>query len=83
MERNIIFCADGTWNSPDQDEDADGLPDTTNVYKLFLTLEGSDPAGSLKLENEQEKELRAGGLVQIAKYIHGVGDSSNPIKHCL
>jgi len=81
MERNIIFCADGTWNSPDQDEDADGLPDTTNVYKLFLTLEGSDPAGSLKLENEQEKELRAGGLVQIAKYIHGVGDSSNPIKH--
>ncbi len=83
MEKKIIFLADGTWNSPDQDEDSDGSPDYTNVYKLFLTLEGNDPAGSVKLEREQEKELRAEGMVQIAKYIHGVGDSSNPIKRIM
>src|SRR5712691_2395309 len=83
MEKNIIFLADGTWNSPDQDEDSDGSPDYTNVYKLFLGLEGNDPAGSVRLEREQEKELRADGIVQIAKYIHGVGDSRNAIKRIM
>lgn len=79
MTKNIIFLSDGTWNSPDQDEDEDGSPDSTNVYKLFLALEGTDPAGALKSEREQEKELRVDGVAQIAKYIHGVGDSRNPI----
>ena len=79
MDKNVVFLADGTWNSPDQDEDSDGSPDYTNVYKLFLTLAGTDPAGSLRLQREQEKEQRADGIVQIAKYIHGVGDSSNAI----
>jgi uncharacterized protein (DUF2235 family) len=79
MEKNVIFLADGTWNSPDQDQDADGSPDYTNVYKLFLALEGTDAAGAMKSEREQEKQWRGGSKVQVAKYIHGVGDSSNPI----
>jgi uncharacterized protein (DUF2235 family) len=34
--KNIIFCADGTWNHPDQMQD--GLPADTNVYKFFKAL---------------------------------------------
>ena len=80
MAKNIIFCADGTWNSPDQDENSDGCPDFTNVYKLFLALEGADLPGTIRCADEQEKESRGNGAAhQIAKYIHGVGDSRNPI----
>jgi len=79
MAKHVIFFSDGTWNSPDQDPDEDGAPDCTNVYKAFLALEGANPAGALKAAREQEKEVRDGGVTQIAKYIHGVGDSGNAI----
>lgn len=80
MNKTVIFCADGTWNSPDQDEDKDQQPDPTNVYKLFLGLSGSLSTDSLRDADEQEKELwQDNRLVQIAKYINGVGDSRNPI----
>ncbi len=36
MSKKIIFCADGTWNHPDQTDDA--LPADTNVYKFFKAL---------------------------------------------
>ena len=39
MAMNIVFCADGTWNNPNQDSDGDDVPDPTNVYKLFLCLD--------------------------------------------
>jgi uncharacterized protein (DUF2235 family) len=81
VDKHVVFLADGTWNSPDQDQDEDGSPDYTNVYKMFLALDGADPAGALKSAREQEKEARLDGVAQIAKYIHGVGDSSNPIRH--
>jgi len=38
MAKNIIFCADGTWNGPDHDDDGDRPPGVTNVYKSFLGL---------------------------------------------
>ena len=80
MAKNIIFCADGTWNNPNQDNDGDEIADPTNVYKLFLCLDGMDSPTALLTANEQEKELASNGLtLQIAKYIHGVGDSRNPI----
>ena len=80
MAKNIVFCADGTWNDPDQDENADRTPDPTNVYKLFLCLDGTLSADSLRDADEQERQLTTEGKVQqIAKYIHGVGDSRNPI----
>jgi uncharacterized protein (DUF2235 family) len=80
MEKNIIFCADGTWNNPNQDHDRDEIADPTNVYKLFLCLDGMDSPAALLTANEQEKELASdGATLQIAKYIHGVGDSRNPI----
>lgn len=80
MAKFIIFCADGTWNSPDQDEDEDRQPDPTNVYKLFLGLAGTLDVASIREADEQEKELREDSqILQVAKYLHGVGDSRNPI----
>lgn len=82
--KTIVFCADGTWNGPDEDEDKDGVPDITNVLKLFLILEGDNSWSSIRLKDEQEKVLSgADGPVQVAKYLHGVGDSGNPIKRLL
>ena len=80
MPKNIVFCADGTWNNPNEDENADRTPDPTNVYKLFLCLNGTLSADTLRDADEQEKELIVDGKPQqIAKYLHGVGDSRNPI----
>ena len=84
MAKMIVFCADGTWNGPDKDEDGDSLPDPTNVYKLFCGLAGSMCTGSIRQADEQEKELlKADAVVQVAKYIHGVGDTRNPINRLI
>lgn len=78
---NIVFLADGTWNGPGQ---ADEEPQTTNVFKLFSLLDGADDVHSLPLAKEQERKLADGAtVVQAAKYLHGVGDSSNAIMRML
>ena len=41
--RNLIVCADGTWNTPDQEDG--GIPSPTNVVKLFNCLAELDDAG--------------------------------------
>jgi hypothetical protein len=77
--KNIVFCADGTWNGPGQpDTDVTSSP-ASNVYKLFLHLDGIDDPGTTRLAKEQERTLAAadGSAVQVAKYLHGVGDSDN------
>ena len=90
MPKKIIFCADGTWNGPEQqtgvsaidgsDEHGE-LPQSnvTNVVKLFDNLGGLVAPKTLSLHNEREKLLRDadGTIAQVAKYLHGVGDSSN------
>lgn len=94
MTKNIVFCADGTWDGPgkvtvndiaqDRDNEGELGPDaTTNVYKLFCNLAGTLTPGSSALSREQEKECRNDQqqVVQVAKYIHGVGDSSNELEH--
>jgi uncharacterized protein (DUF2235 family) len=85
MMKTIIFCADGTWNGPNDDEDQDGVPDVTNVLKLFLALKGDDTLHDWNKQNEQERELidGEGNAVQVAKYLHGVGDSSNKLVRML
>ena len=84
MPKNIIFCADGTWNNPNEDENADLTSDPTNVYKLFLCLAGELESGSLREADEQEKIFnKEGTAYQVAKYLHGVGDSRNPINKLL
>src|SRR5215469_356096 len=37
MQKNIVFCADGTWNHPGETER--GLPADTNVYKFYKALQ--------------------------------------------
>lgn len=80
MPKNIVFCADGTWNGPGEDEEHDRGGNETNVFKLFLNLAGDLTPGTLRSADEQERSLTApgGGTVQqVAKYLHGVGDSNN------
>lgn len=79
MSKSILFFADGTWNGPGQDQDDDGVADPTNVFKLFSNLDGADTPETTRLANEQEKSLAdaTGAAVQVAKYLHGVGDSRN------
>jgi uncharacterized protein (DUF2235 family) len=78
MTKNIVFCADGTWNGPGEINE-DTQPNlTSNVFKFYSALAGNDTPESLALDNERERvETSATGLVlQVAKYLHGVGDSN-------
>jgi uncharacterized protein (DUF2235 family) len=92
MAKTIIFCADGTWNGP-QDASGESVLDTpdvsielsetavTNVVKLYANIAGVSTAESVALADENEKLIRdgAGNTTQAAKYLIGVGDSTNPI----
>jgi uncharacterized protein (DUF2235 family) len=77
--KTIVFCADGTWNGPGQTDSDDATAMTTNVFRLFVNLDGHDTPETALLANEQERMLTdADGIVrQWAKYINGVGDSGN------
>ncbi|MGF6721334.1 hypothetical protein P3T43_000681 [Paraburkholderia sp. GAS41] len=88
MSKTIVFCADGTWNGPDeQPSKSDGNtaegtqscePQLTNVCKLFAWLAGDlQPAGTDWGGAEMERSLSdaSGAPCQIAKYVHGVGNS--------
>jgi uncharacterized protein (DUF2235 family) len=78
MSKNVVFCADGTWSGPGE-PDSDGAPQTTNVFKLFENLGGFDTPDAALSEKERERTLTDadGSALQIAKYLHGVGDSNN------
>lgn len=79
--KDIVFCADGTWNGMEVDNDKDGVPDTTNVLKLFHLLQGETTLESRRLKDENEKILGDAAQPQlVGKYLHGVGDTGNPIK---
>lgn len=74
MVKTIVFCADGTWNAPTQEDGGDQGAAPTNVYKLFCGLAGTMRPGFNPMDREQEKELWLDNrLCQIAKYLHGVG----------
>lgn len=85
MPKTIIFLADGTWNGVDVDKDGDGTFETTNVLKLYHNLAGDESIDSFALENESERIARDGNgnTVQVAKYLHGVGDSRNKLKRAM
>jgi hypothetical protein len=79
MGKNIVFCADGTWNGPGETDTDDQNAIASNVFKLFLSLPGVDAADATRLAKEQERTLKAGdgSVAQVSKYLHGVGDSTN------
>ena len=78
MSKKLIFCADGTWNGTGN-EQQETTTDPTNVLKTFLNLAGQDSMANYRLADEQERTAKAadGSVTQLAKYIHGVGDSNN------
>jgi uncharacterized protein (DUF2235 family) len=82
MGKSIIFCADGTWNGPDDHGDGvvgGNIADRTNVYKLFANLAGMPEADPGAAEQERSVFNAGGKQVQIAKYLHGVGNTDNVI----
>lgn len=85
MPKFIVFCADGTWNGPGQAESSSTSGDITNVLKTYRTLRGSPSIPGSELASEQEVTLTdaAGQVLQVAKYLDGVGDSSNPLVHAI
>jgi uncharacterized protein (DUF2235 family) len=95
MPKTIIFCADGTWNGPEDQtgtsaSDADDIAgeltgaELTNVAKLYNKLAGTVTPESHGHVKEQEKSLQdSTGVVQIAKYLHGVGDSNRRVERIL
>lgn len=85
MAKNIVFCADGTWNGLGQGDAQDLQAKATNVLRLFAALAGDVTLDSLRKQDEQEK-VAAGPdarITQIAKYLHGIGDSQNAIRKIL
>jgi uncharacterized protein (DUF2235 family) len=96
MAKRIVFCADGTWNGPEQQTGVtpiDAADDhgelngakVTNVVKLFANLAGRVTPQTMTMRDEQEKLLpdAAGSVVQISKYMHGVGDSDSFLKKAM
>ena len=92
MPKNIIFCADGTWNKPDDDPQlnpARKADPSSNVFKLFTLLDGrmvsntkfTDITGEIL---EREKKLSDDkSVLQITKYINGVGNAQNKIQELI
>jgi uncharacterized protein (DUF2235 family) len=78
MGKNIIFCADGTWNAPGA-EDGGNTDADTNVFKLFSNLDfnGAPPADPNAKEQDRALTALDGTVLQVGKYLHGVGDSEN------
>lgn len=88
MAKNILFCADGTWNNTGA-ETENKVDAVSNVYKLFAHLAGN-PAQKTEIKDltgnilELEKSHIVGAeVMQIAKYINGVGNSSFKINRAL
>lgn len=92
MPKNIVFCADGTWNNPDDEPQSDPVKKvdpSSNVFKLFTLLDGrmvsrtkwADITGEIL---EREKKLVVDNVtVQVAKYINGVGNAQNKIQELI
>lgn len=88
MAKNIIFCADGTWNNPDDEVLMGKIADPpSNVFKLFNHLEGrmtsntkvTDITGQIL---EREKRT-TDPTTQVAKYINGVGSANNKVQEMI
>lgn len=68
--KHLIVCCDGTWNTPDQEDN--GLPAPTNVVKLMNCLS--------KTASVRQPGGRAKRVEQRAYYHPGVGTEGGPIR---
>ena len=62
--RNLIVCADGTWNTPDQEDN--GILAPTNVYKFYNCLAAEDADGNPQLKYYHPGVGTDGGLFEKA-----------------
>jgi uncharacterized protein (DUF2235 family) len=76
MSKSIVVCCDGTWDG------AQGEP-ASNVLKLFDALDGNLTKGSPGDPEQERRAYENDSVTQVAKYIHGVGDSKNPLDQIL
>jgi uncharacterized protein (DUF2235 family) len=94
MAKNIVFCADGTWNGPGKDLDDEPVAARpSNVLKLYRWLAGRDQdapptaqyASAVQYAGEAERVETdaAGNQLQVAKYLDGVGYDDNPLVKAL
>jgi uncharacterized protein (DUF2235 family) len=90
VAKNIIFCADGTWNNPDDEVPAGQTKNSdpaSNVFKLFNYLEGR-MTSKTKVQDitghilEREKRT-CEPITQVSKYINGVGNAENKIQELI
>jgi len=86
--KNIVFCADGTWNGPGKDMDAKPVAaNPSNVLKLYSSLSGQDTDATDPPPYNGEAErllVDANGVcLQIAKYLDGVGYDDNALAKLL
>src|SRR3984885_189671 len=79
MPKTIVFCADGTWNGPGETDGDDTTATTTNVFRVFVNLDGRDTPDSALLGSEQERVVTDsdGGVLQWGKDLPGGGASDN------
>ncbi|MBW7895199.1 MAG: DUF2235 domain-containing protein [Opitutaceae bacterium] len=59
--KRLILCNDGTWNTPDQEDN--GIPSPTNVVKLYHALAERDTKGVRQLKYYHPGVGAAGGIV--------------------
>lgn len=88
MPKNIIFCADGTWNKPVEEVNQD-TESPSNVFKLFNVLAGKRGDNihinvvTGRISEYEKRYISDTDTIQIAKYINGVGNSSVKLNRIL
>ena len=73
MSKRLIVCCDGTWNTPDKNED--GSDTTTNVVRMaegILAVSGVSFEMGLE-ECAVKSSIAADGIEQVVCYCRGVG----------
>lgn len=78
--KNIIFCADGTWNGPTGNEP---ISDESNVQLYFEHLVNSLQCNLSAPEQESRVWDDSKNLIQIAKYINGVGSAESKFEELI
>ena len=84
--KTIVLFADGTWNGVESDEEENPTGcNPSNVLKLFRNLEGQEIAETGKPMEEAERHVQNshGDLLQVGKYIFGVGSYENAVRKML
>ena len=88
MAKNIIFCADGTWNKPVEEVDQDS-DSPSNVFKLFNVLAGKRGDSihfnvvTGRISEYEKRYISDTDTIQVAKYINGVGNSNIELNRIL